>query len=49
MITAGISAINVREARSIWNTGGAARWSISVTFVATLVLSIPLAVALACC
>jgi SulP family sulfate permease len=45
MITAGISAINVREARSIWNTGGAARWSISVTFVATLVLSIPLAVA----
>lgn len=45
MIMAGISAINVREARSIWNTGGAARWSISVTFVATLVLSIPLAVA----
>jgi SulP family sulfate permease len=45
MIMAGISAINVREARSIWNTGGAARWSISVTFLATLVLSIPLAVA----
>jgi SulP family sulfate permease len=45
MIMAGIGAINVREARSIWNTGGAARWSISVTFVATLVLSIPLAVA----
>jgi SulP family sulfate permease len=45
MIMAGISAINFREARSIWNTGGAARWSISVTFVATLVLSIPLAVA----
>lgn len=44
MIMAGISAINVREARSIWNTGGAARWSISVTFLATLVLTIPLAV-----
>ncbi|MDQ3802554.1 MAG: SulP family inorganic anion transporter, partial [Acidobacteriota bacterium] len=45
MIMAGISAVNFREARSIWNTGGAARWSISVTFLATLVLSIPLAVA----
>jgi SulP family sulfate permease len=45
MIKAGISAINVREVRSIWNTGGAARWAIVVTFLATLVLSIPLAVA----
>jgi len=45
MIKAGISAINVREARSIWNTGGAARWAILVTFLATLVLSIPMAVA----
>ena len=45
MIMAGISAINFREARSIWNTGGAARLSISVTFLATLVLSVPLAVA----
>jgi sulfate permease, SulP family len=45
MIMAGVSAINIREARSIWNTGGAARWSISATFLATLVLSIPLAVA----
>lgn len=44
MIMAGLSAIDLREARSIWNTGGAARWSILVTFVATLVLSIPLAV-----
>jgi SulP family sulfate permease len=44
MIQAGISAIDVREARSIWNTGGAARWSILVTFLATLVLSIPVAV-----
>jgi sulfate permease, SulP family len=46
MIMAGIGAINIREARSIWNTGGAARWSILVTFLATLVLSIPLAVAI---
>lgn len=45
MIQAGISAIDVREARSIWNTGGAARWSILVTFLATLVLSVPVAVA----
>jgi len=45
MIKAGLSAINVREARSIWNTGGAARWAILVTFLATLVLSIPMAVA----
>lgn len=45
MILAGISAIDLREARSIWNTGGAARWAIGVTFVATLVLSIPMAVA----
>jgi SulP family sulfate permease len=45
MIMAGISAIDIREARSIWNTGGAARWSIIATFLATLVLSVPLAVA----
>ena len=45
MIMAGISAIDMREARSIWNTGGAARWSIIATFLATLVLSIPVAVA----
>ena len=45
MIKAGISAINMREARSIWHTGGPARWAIVVTFVATLVLSIPMAVA----
>ena len=45
MIQAGISAISVREARSIWHTGGAARWAILVTFVATLVLSVPTAVA----
>lgn len=45
MIQAGVSAIDFREARSIWNTGGAARWSILVTFLATLVLSVPQAVA----
>ena len=44
MIMAGLSAIDLREARSIWRTGGAARWSILGTFAATLVLSIPLAV-----
>ena len=44
MIMAGISAIDVREVSSIWNTGGAARWSILATFLATLVLSVPLAV-----
>lgn len=44
MILAGWSALDSREARSIWNTGGAARWSILVTFVATLVLSVPVAV-----
>ena len=45
MILAGLSALDLREARSIWATGGAARWSILVTFVATLVLSVPAAVA----
>ena len=45
MIMSGISAIDFREARSIWNPGGAARWSILATFLATLVLSVPLAVA----
>jgi SulP family sulfate permease len=45
MIIAGINALDVREMRSIWATGGAARWSIVVTFVATLLLSVPVAVA----
>lgn len=44
MILAGLSALDLEEARSIWNTGGAARWAILVTFVSTLVLSIPQAV-----
>ncbi|MFV0390166.1 MAG: SulP family inorganic anion transporter [Pyrinomonadaceae bacterium] len=46
MIKAGIDAINVREAKSIWKTSASARWSIITTFVATLVLSIPIAVAI---
>jgi SulP family sulfate permease len=45
MIAAGLNALDVGEARSIWNTSGAARLSIVVTFVATLLLSIPMAVA----
>lgn len=45
MIMAGISAINLDEVRSIWNVGGPARWLILVTFLATLVLSVPMAVA----
>lgn len=44
MIMAGLSAIDLREARSIWMTSAAARWSILVTFVATLFLSVPTAV-----
>jgi SulP family sulfate permease len=44
MIVSGISAIDLGEVRSIWRTSPAARWSILVTFVATLVLSIPQAV-----
>ncbi|MDB6030917.1 MAG: sulfate transporter, partial [Verrucomicrobiales bacterium] len=45
MILSGISALDLGEARSIWNTGGAARWAILVTFVASLFLSMPMAVA----
>ena len=45
MILAGIGAIDWREAWSIWSLGGPARWAILVTFVATLVTSIPQAVA----
>jgi sulfate permease, SulP family len=44
MIVAGLGALDLREARSIWATGGAARWAILVTFAATLVLSVPTAV-----
>jgi sulfate permease, SulP family len=45
MIIAGVSAVDLTEARSIWNVGGAARWAITATFTATLLLSIPQAVA----
>jgi sulfate permease, SulP family len=45
MIMSGVGALDFREAWSIWNTGGAARLAIVVTFVATLLLSIPQAVA----
>lgn len=44
MIQAGVGAIDVQEARSIWNSGRSARLSILVTFLASMVLSIPLAV-----
>jgi MFS superfamily sulfate permease-like transporter len=44
MIMAGIRAVDVREVQSIWNIGGAARWAILATFVATLLVSIPQAV-----
>ncbi len=45
MIVSGFGAIDFREALSIWNTAGAARWAIIITFVATLALSVPVAVA----
>jgi len=45
MIMAGISAIDLREAISIWETSGTARATILVTFLATLVLSVTAAVA----
>ena len=44
MIAAGVSAIDAREATSIWKTSAPARWAILVTFVSTLLLSIPMAV-----
>ena len=45
MVIAGIAAISAREVRSIWSAGMQARVTIVVTFLATLVMSIPLAVA----
>ncbi len=44
MILAGLSAIDVREAWSIWRTSRTARWTILATFTATLLLSVPAAV-----
>lgn len=46
MIIAGYSAIRFGAMASIWRTGGSARWVLAVTFLATLLLSIPAAVAL---
>jgi SulP family sulfate permease len=45
MIVSGFGAIDFRESLSIWNTNRAARWAIIITFVATLALSVPVAVA----
>lgn len=44
MVSAGASAINWREALSIWRVGGGARLAIVATFSACLALSIPVAV-----
>ena len=45
MVVAGIGALNWREGLSVWRVGGGARWAIVVTFAATLLTSIPNAVA----
>ncbi len=45
MVIAGLAAISSREARSIWSAGLQARLTIAATFFATLVLTIPMAVA----
>ena len=45
MVVAGLAAISSREARSIWSAGLQARVTIVATFLATLMMSIPLAVA----
>jgi sulfate permease, SulP family len=45
MMVAGFSAIQFSAMRSIWSVGGTARWAMVVTFLATLVLSIPAAIA----
>nr|WP_289017399.1 SulP family inorganic anion transporter [uncultured Ornithinimicrobium sp.] len=45
MVIAGAAAISSKEARSIWSAGLQARLTIAATFFATLVLSIPMAVA----
>jgi SulP family sulfate permease len=44
MIMAGVSAIDLPAAQSIWKTGWLSRLTMLVTFVATLFLSIPAAV-----
>jgi len=45
MMVAGFQAIRFAAMRSIWSVGGTARWTMVVTFLATLVLSIPAAIA----
>ncbi|CCH88437.1 Sulphate transporter [Modestobacter italicus] len=45
MMVAGFSAIRFSAMRSAWSVGGTARWAVVVTFLATLLLSIPAAVA----
>ncbi len=44
IILAGLGAINLDEARSIWDTGWSSRLSLIITLAATLFLSIPAAV-----
>jgi SulP family sulfate permease len=44
MILAGLGAINLEEARSIWNTGWSSRLPLLITLLATLYLPIPAAV-----
>lgn len=44
MIKAGIQAISLREAKSIWHTSNYARLTILITFIATIILSVPVAV-----
>jgi SulP family sulfate permease len=44
MIMAGISALDVAEIRSVWRTGVTSLLPMLATFIATLVLSIPVAV-----
>jgi sulfate permease, SulP family len=46
MMVAGFQAIKFGDMRSIWLVGGSARWAMIVTFLATLLTSIPLAVGL---
>lgn len=44
MMVAGFTAIRFSAMRSTWTVGGTARWALVVTFLATLVLSIPAAI-----
>jgi len=45
LMVAAYQAIRFAPMRSIWRVGGSARWAMVVTFVATLITSIPMAVA----